>query len=116
MLRYSGTTMGEVVIKQDDHKFKIQIRSANCIAALIHIKKITEGENKGKYLHTLYSFFANEQHLKNMLKEQGRVIYNEVVSISLNLYFKECWTMLKYFVKSGYKVKCYHKKITEDTK
>lgn len=118
MLRYNGVTIGEVVIEQDicdePRRFKIQIRQGNCLAVFIHVRKCTPDElakdPKGKYMHTLYQFFADDQHCKNMLKEEGSVLFDKVVSIKLNMFYKECWKLLKYFTLSGYKVTCYYKK------
>jgi len=116
MLRYSGTTIGKIVIKDSirkDKKWTLQIRQGNCLAVIIHVRKSTEEELKehpqGKYIHTLYSFFDDEAHLKNMMKSKGKVFFDEVVSVELNMFYKENYTLLKYFVKSGYKVKCYYK-------
>lgn len=112
-LTYTETTIGKIVIKQGDNKFNLQIRKGNCLAVIIHERKCTEEElkedPKGKYVHTLYSFFVDEQHLKNLLKNEGKVFFDDVVSIELNMFYKENYTLLKYFVKSGYKVKCYYK-------
>lgn len=112
-LMYDETTIGKIVIKQGDNKFNLQIRQGNCLAVIIHERKCTEEELKedpeGKYVHTLYSFYGNEQHLKNLMKSHGKVLFDVVVSISLNMFYKENYTLLKYFVKSGYKVKCYFK-------
>ena len=112
-LSYNGTTIGKIVIKQGGNKFHLQIRQGNCLAVIINVRKSTEEElkehPKGKYVHTLYTFYADEQHLKNMMKMYGNVLADEVVSIELNLFYKENYTLLKYFVKSGYKVKCYYK-------
>lgn len=112
-LNYTGTTIGKIVIKQGENKFNLQIRKGNCLAVIIHERKCTEEELKehpqGKYVHTLYSFFGDEQHLKNMMKSYDKVLFDEVVSIELNMFYKENYTLLKYFVKSGYKVKCYYK-------
>ena len=112
-LSYNGTTIGKIVIKQGENKFNLQIRQGNCLAVIINVRKATEDELKehpeGKYIHTLYSFFGDEQHLKNMMKQYGNVLADEVISIELNMFYKENYTLLKYFVKSGYKVKCYYK-------
>ena len=112
-LTYTETTIGKIVIKQGDNKFNLQIRQGNCLAVILHVRKSTEEElkenPKGKYVHTLYSFFGDEQHLKNLLKNEGKVLFDEVVSIELNMFYKENYTLLKYFTKSGYKVKCYYK-------
>lgn len=112
-LSYNETTIGKIVIKKGENKFNLQIRQGNCLAVIIYVRKATEYELKehpeSKYIHTLYSFFVNEQHLKNLLKRRGKVLFNDGVSIELNLFYKENYTLLKYFVKSGYKVKCYYK-------
>lgn len=113
MIRYDSTTIGTMVLKQGEKRFKLQIRKGNCLAVIINVRKADEEELKehpdGKYIHTLYTFYADEQHLKNMMKMYGNVLADKVVSIELNLFYKENYTLLKYFVKSGHKVKCYYK-------
>lgn len=112
-ISYNRTTIGKIVIKQRERKFNLQIRQGNCIAVIVHVRKSTEEELKkhpqGKYVHTIYSFYADENHLKNLLKNEGKILFDDVVSIELNMFYKENYTLLKYFVKSGYKVKCYYK-------
>lgn len=118
-LRYNGITIGKIVIEQEyageKRKFNLQIRQGNCLAVILYVRKATleelEKNPKGKWYHQLHMFYANEQHMKNMMKEYGKVLdeMDRVVSCELNLYYKECWTLLKYFTKSGYKVKCYYK-------
>lgn len=118
-LTYNGTTIGKLTIKQklgnDEYKYNLQIRQGNCLAVIIYVRKATEEElkknPKGKWYHQLVSFFADEQHMKNIMKDWGTLLdpMDEVVSCELNLYYKECWTLLKYFTKSGYNVKCYYK-------
>lgn len=34
---------------------------------------------------------------------------SKVIKCDLNMYYKENYTLLKYFVKSGYKVMCHYK-------
>ena len=113
MLRYDSTKLGTVTVKQNGQKYNIDIRQGNCLAVFVYIRKATEEElaknPDGKYYHMLYSFFADEKHCKNMMKENGNVLGTDVVGIKLNMAYKESWTMLKYFVKSGYKVTCYEK-------
>lgn len=58
-------------------------------------------------MYGLYSFFADEQHLKNIIKNDNRAFFDNVVSIELNCKYKECMTMLKHIVKY-HKVICYH--------
>lgn len=118
-LRYNGITIGKIVIEQEfageKRKFNLQIRQGNCLAVILYVRKATpeelEKNPEGKWYHQLHMFYADEQHMKNMMKEYGQVLdeMDRVVSCELNLYYKECWTLLKYFTKSGYKVKCYYK-------
>ena len=117
MLRYTGTTYGKVYIKQRHGEIKqrytIQIREGNCLAVFIHVRKATAEElaenPQGKYYHTLWNFLADEQHAKNILKHEKTLLGDEVLRIELNMYYKECYTLLKYFMKSGYKVTCTYK-------
>lgn len=126
MLRYNGITIGTVTIEQDygsiKQKFTIDIRQGNCLAVLVHIRKLTpeeiaEAEPGMKYRHTLYTFFSDEQHLKNLLKHEGSVLPGEkVLSIKLNMYYKECNMLLKYFVRSGLKVTAFYKEPKKNKK
>lgn len=105
MLRYTEEKMGELTIKQNGRKFKIDIRTANCLAAFIHVRKADDGKG---YIHTLYSFFADEKHLKNIIKAGDKPFTDEVVKIRLNMRYKGCYTLLKLLVPF-YKIECYYK-------
>lgn len=117
-LNYNGTTIGKIRIAQEHegkrYHYEIQIRQGNCLAVAVHIRKLTD-EEKAKspgmrYRHTLWTFWGDEQHMKNIIKNEGDIFFGEeVTSIELNMYYKECWTLLKYFTKSGHAVKCYYK-------
>lgn len=118
MLRYNGTTIGKINITQerDGEKlhFTLQIRQGNCLAVLLFVRKSTpeelEKHPKGKWYHQLWSFYVDAHHLKNIYNAEGDVLFHEnVTSIQLNMYYKECNTLLKYFTKSGHKVTCYYK-------
>ena len=118
MLRYDATTLGVIRISQEHgdktYKYDIQIRTGNCLCVFIHVRKATkeelEKDPKGKYFHSLYSFLADEQHANNIMKSNdGKLLFDDVVSIKLNLFYKTSWKLLRYFVKSGYKVSCYYK-------
>lgn len=117
MLRYTGTTYGKVTIKQNHGgkvcKYAIDIRSANCLCAFVHVRKATPEElaedPNGKYVHTLYSFLVDHNHANNIIRAEGKLFWDEVVRIDLNMAYKESWTLLKLFMKSGYKVRCYCK-------
>ena len=117
MLRYNGTTIGKIVIEQEcgDEKlrFPIQIRQGNCLAVFLFVRKATPEElakdPKGKWYHQPYSFFVDERHCENLIKNEGSLFCDKVVSIKLNMFYRENYKLLKYFVLSGYKVTCYFK-------
>ena len=117
MLRYSGTTYGKFVIEQEHGgekcKYTIDIREANCLCAFIYVRKATKEElaenPEGKYYHQLYSFLVDARHGKNIINAEGKLFGSEkVVKITLNMFYKESYTLLKLFMKSGYKVNCYY--------
>ena len=113
MIRYDSTTIGTMVLKQRGKMFKLQIRKGNCLAVIIYVRKLTDEEmleNTGsKYMHTLYDFYLDGKHLSKRLKKDGDVLGKDIVAVELNLFYEESQTLLKYFVKSGHKVKCYYK-------
>lgn len=117
-LRYNGTTIGTITIEQkhgdNTYRYKLQIRQGNCLAVILYVRKATEEElakdPKGKWYHQLHMFFCDEQHCKNIMKDYGDIMCGEkVVSVELNMFYKENWKLLKYFTQSGHKVKCYYK-------
>ena len=65
-------------------------------------------------MHQLINFLHDEQHLKNIVKEEKENIFarmfsaNRIDKVELNLYYKESNTLLKYMVRDGLKVKCYY--------
>ena len=119
---YNGNTMGVVYIEQQGggeekpRKYKIQIRQGNCLAVFMHIYKFKNLEDPKKcWMHQLVNFLANEQHLKNIVKEEKENIFawmlsaNKITKVKLNLFYKESNTLLKYMVRDGLKVECYYK-------
>lgn len=112
MITYTEELLGKIQIKQKENVFEIEIRKGNCLAVFIHVGKNQEGET----IHTLYNFYADEQHLKNIIKNDKKIIFDEVLEIELNLAYKECYTLLKYFVNSGYEVKCKNENINLSNK
>ena len=114
MLRYNyKTPMGKMIIEEnigeEKKRFPILICEANCLAAFIQARK-----TDGKEYHTLYTFFADTTHASNIAKHEGKLFWDKVISIELNLAFKDAMPLLKILVKNGYKVKCYYKAIKED--
>lgn len=114
MLRwYWEHRMGTLTIHQKQNEkvktFKINIYMGNCLAVMLYEKKDENGEE----MYQLYNFFIDENDLKRRFKGCHKLIWDEVVSIRLNLYYKECQTLLKYFTKEGHKVICYYKEPKE---
>lgn len=125
-LTYNGNQIGKLTIEQTNkdgkHRYDIEIRQGNALAVFVHIRKATPAELKkepnGKYIHNLYMLFADEQHIKNIIKNNtwnGKCLPDKVIKAELNMYFKEANTLLKYFTRSGYKVTCYYKETKKDT-
>ena len=102
MLRYNENRMGTLTIEQNGQEFEIQIRQGNCLAVFIHVSRCEDG-----YTHMLYSFFADVQHLKNIIKGSGEPFSDSVKRIQLNMRYKECYTMLRQLAKF-YTVECYY--------
>lgn len=102
MINYSEVKLGTLIIDQNGQEFEIQIRQGNCLAVFIHVRPEDD-----HYVHTLYSFFADAAHLKNIVKGNGKPFFDEVKQIRLNLKHKECYTMLRELVKH-YTVECYY--------
>lgn len=108
--------MGELTIAQDQQgvtrKFKITIFTCNALAAFVYDDYWTETEtDKKHHYQALYSFFADAQHAKNILKNNESLFYDKVVSIKLNIFFKQAITLLKILTKAGYKVNAYYKEV-----
>lgn len=95
--------MGKITIKQKENTFRVDIYDGNALAIFIW-----ENEREGTYI--LYNFFADKKHCNNIIKSGKQLISDEVVSIELNLYYKNAQTLLNILVSNGYKVSCYYEK------
>lgn len=119
-IHYNGNTIGTFTLVQKTdkeekpRKYKIQIRQSNCLMCAIHVYKFDNPDNpKLCWKHELVCFFADESHLKRCLKSENFSSYFNgiITNVKLNLFYKECNTLLKYMVKDGLKVTCYYKQI-----
>ena len=134
-IHYSGVTIGTFTLyqkreetvdgklvevkdekgRQVYNKFKIQIRASNCLACFLHISKVDNPTNpKLCWRHDLVMFYADEQHLKNILKDYRKDAFNgmfsgELHNIKLNIYYKEMLTLARYMARDGLNVTCYYK-------
>jgi hypothetical protein len=117
MLHYNKPVYGHIWYKDNysDKEHKVTIFSANALCAMVEITPIPAEERENpaeKFYHNLFGFFADEQHIKNVMKadkEALPLLGGKVTRIELNLAYKESWTLLKYFVKSNYKCKVFYK-------
>lgn len=112
-LTYKKNTMGTFTLVEKESSYQVQIRQGNCLAVFLHVY------NSGKtWVHQLVSFFADEEHIKNCVKNLEKdvfkkLLYGELMDIKLNLYYKESYVLLKYFVEDGLEVQCYYEKPEE---
>lgn len=98
---------GEIRYRQQDKENEeqvIKIHKANALCAFIR-----HYSEEGKECAELISFFADEQHIRNLEKEYGDSLsyIGEVTGIRLNIAYKESMTLLRHFVKN-HKVLCYY--------
>ena len=103
---------GEIKVRQksDNRLVTVKIHLANALCAFVHHYKNENGEKMAQ----LISFFMDEQHIKNCMKNFPShdcldFFMGKVVGVKLNLFYKESNILLKYFVRSGHKVTCYYK-------
>lgn len=102
----------EIQDKPDGTKgtYRIKIHWANALCAFIHHYT----NDKGEKIAQLVNFYADEKHLKNVIKSWGDPLtlgdhYTKVKNVKLNIYYKEAQTLLKALTKCGYKVTTYYK-------
>lgn len=110
MINYTSERLGTLYIKRDGKKYAIQIRRGNCLAVFVYVYR----QNK-KWLHQLYNFFNDEEHIKNIIKNcNGDLFDDEVVSVELNTYYyKDVMKLIKHMAKCKYNINCYYKEPTE---
>lgn len=100
--------MGKITIKQREKVYDVNIYAGNALAIFICEYKQNDEER-----YVLYSFFADKKHCDNIIKNDKRLFYDDVVSIELNLFYKSAQTLLNILVKNGYKVSCYYEEAKE---
>ena len=116
MISYTSELLGKLTIRQNGRRYGIQIRRGNCLAVFIHVRKMEtweKGYEKGRYWHSLYNFFVDEQHLKRCIERCGDMFDDEIVSIRLNTYYKESMTLARYMTRCGHRVTLYYKQPKE---
>lgn len=104
-------TYGEIKVRQasDNRLYTNKIHPANALCAFVYHYKAEDGTKMAQ----LISFFADEQHIRNCEKNFSShdpidFFNGEIVSVKLNLFYKESNILLKHIVKH-HKVTCYYK-------
>lgn len=96
--------MGKLTIRQKGKKYNVNIYSGNALAIFICEYKQNDEER-----YVMYNFFADKKHCDNIIKNNKRLFFDDVVNIELNLFYKSAQTLLKILVENGYEVRCYYK-------
>ena len=98
---------GEVKVKSWDGSkvCTVKIHPANALCAFIYHYK----NDKGEKIAQLWNFLGDAQHIKNIMKDYKTLLGENVVSVKLNMYYKESQQLVKPMAQSGYKVICYYK-------
>lgn len=104
---YYNHRIGYVYTYENGKTMVANIFGGNCLCVFTHFYK---DEKTGKDMEQFASFLADEQHVKNCMKNKTPLCpYTETRCIKLNLYYKEAQILSKYFAMQGYKVVCYYK-------
>lgn len=105
MITYNKQT-GTMIITQmtsngQPVNFELEImQQGNCLAVFTY----NNGETR-----TLYNFWMDEAHIKNIKKSTGGIWLDQIQSIKLNIFYKEALKLAKIFAKYGYEVTIYYK-------
>lgn len=108
MLRwYYKQRIGDIYARCGDGKVRrCNIFGGNCLCVVTQWYK---DEKTGKTMERLLSFFADEQHIKNIIKKENALSpVRDITSIRLNTYYKEAMILAKYLCK-WHKVTLYYK-------
>lgn len=98
MVTFTNEKIGSFTLVQDGNEFEIEIRRGNCLAVMIY----DTGE-----CYSLFNFYADEQHIKNILKNGSKLFNDKIKNMRLNMKHKESKTLLKYFLNEIDEIICY---------
>ena len=110
MLRVDYTvTYGIVKVKNHDgsKKLTVKIHPANALCAFIYHYRREDGQKMAQ----LWNFLCDLDHAKRIIKNttDHTLLGTSVVSVKLNVYYKEARQLILPMTKSGYKVTVYYK-------
>ena len=102
---------GSIKVKNiaDEKKFvTVKFHPANCEcgAFVCHYK-----DENGVKMAQLFTFLGGKEHINNIMKNSSdhTLLGTSVVSVKLNVYYKQARMIIEACAKSGYKVECYYK-------
>lgn len=100
---------GSVKVKNHDKTkvLTVKIHQANALCAFIYHYRREDGQKMAQ----LWNFLCDTQHIKNIMKDSSdhTLLGTSVVSVKLNVYYKEARQLIMPMAKSGYKVTVYYK-------
>lgn len=100
---------GEVKVRNHDETkvLTVKIHPANALCAFIYHYRREDGVRMAQ----LWNFLADLDHAKRVIKNSGdhTLLGTDVVSVKLNVYYKEAQQLVKPMAMSGYKVSVYYK-------
>lgn len=97
---------GEVFGHDKDGKWKVQYHPANCsLGAFIYHYKREDGQKMAQ----LWNFLNDKEHVRNIMKNCGKLFGDNIDKVKLNVYYKEAESIVKACSQSGYKVECFYK-------
>ena len=89
--------IGELLIRQGEKEFTINIYQGNALAIFIH----EYVNNEGKEVYSMYNFFCDKEHFKNCTKDKTWNYAEEWVKVTLWDVPSDFWVILKDLQKRG---------------
>ena len=89
--------IGELLIRQGEKEFTINIYQGNALAIFIHEYVNSEGQE----VYSMYNFFYDKEHFKNCTKDKTWNYAEEWVKITLWNVPSDFWVILKDLQKRG---------------
>jgi hypothetical protein len=100
---------GSVKVKNNDKTkvLTVKIHQANALCAFIYHYQREDGQRMAQ----LWSFLCDLNHAKRLIKNTSdhTLLGTSVVSVKLNVYYKEARQLIMPMAQSGYKVTVYYK-------
>lgn len=97
--------------------FRWNIYRANCLCCMIY-----EYKEEGKEYYRFQCWFNDKEHLQRCLGLKGKektdlfkdwYLSHHIKYIKLNMYYKECEVLMKYFTMAGYQIRTYYQEPKE---